>query len=87
MCPTAPFVQVLSVNVSIFTLTAIAIDRHKAILNPLRARSSKQASKIVIVVIWLFALILAFPIGYGLRVVDLTHFIISEYDGIHIIFF
>jgi leucokinin receptor len=36
MCPFCPFVQILSVNVSIFTLTAIAVDRHKAILNPLR---------------------------------------------------
>lgn len=37
MCPFCPFVQVLSVNVSIFTLTAIAIDRHRAILSPLRS--------------------------------------------------
>jgi len=36
MCPFCPFVQVLSVNVSIFTLTAIAVDRHRAILSPLR---------------------------------------------------
>lgn len=71
MCPFCPFIQILSVNVSIFTLTAIAIDRHKAILNPLRARSSKHASKIVIGVIWMVALILAAPISYGLRVVDL----------------
>lgn len=40
MCPFCPFVQVLSVNVSIFTLTAIAIDRHRAILSPLRFVSS-----------------------------------------------
>lgn len=72
MCPFCPFVQVLSVNVSIFTLTAIAIDRHKAILNPLRARSSKHASKIVIGIIWSMSLFLAAPISYGLRVVDLT---------------
>lgn len=72
MCPFCPFVQVLSVNVSIFTLTAIAIDRHKAILNPLRARSSKHASKIVIGIIWTMSLFLAAPISYGLRVVDLT---------------
>ncbi|XP_052133322.1 neuropeptide Y receptor type 1-like [Frankliniella occidentalis] len=36
MCPFCPFVQVLTVTVSVFTLTAIAIDRHRAILNPLR---------------------------------------------------
>jgi leucokinin receptor len=36
MCAFCPFVQVLSVNVSVFTLTAIAVDRHRAILYPLR---------------------------------------------------
>jgi leucokinin receptor len=36
MCPFCPFIQLLSVNVSVFTLTAIAVDRHRAILNPLR---------------------------------------------------
>lgn len=76
MCPFCPFVQILSVNVSIFTLTAIAIDRHKAILNPLRARSSKHASKIIIAVIWIMALLLGAPMSYGLRVEDLTF----EYD-------
>lgn len=79
MCPFCPFVQIVSVNVSIFTLTAIAIDRHKAILNPLRARSSKHASKIVIGVIWMFALLLAAPISIGLRVEDfLIQYDISE---------
>jgi leucokinin receptor len=78
MCPFCPFVQILSVNVSIFTLTAIAIDRHKAILNPLRARSSKHASKIIIAIIWIVAFLLAAPISYGLRVVDLTHYIYSK---------
>lgn len=76
MCPFCPFIQILSVNVSIFTLTAIAIDRHKAILNPLRARSSKHASKIVIGIIWTVALFLASPISYGLRVED----VIVMYD-------
>jgi len=79
MCPFCPFIQILSVNVSIFTLTAIAIDRHKAILNPLRARSSKKASKIIIAIIWVVSLLLALPISYGLRVVDLTHYVISEF--------
>lgn len=79
MCPFCPFVQYISVNVSVFTLTAIAIDRHKAILNPLRARSSKFTSKIIIGIIWIVSITLAFPIGYGLRVVDMEHVLISEY--------
>lgn len=78
MCKMCPFIQILSVNVSIFTLTAIAMDRHKAILFPLQARSSKQASKIIIAIIWLMAFLLAAPISYGLRVVDVTHYIMSK---------
>ncbi|KOB68507.1 Neuropeptide receptor A23, partial [Operophtera brumata] len=35
MCSFCPFVQALSVNVSVFTLTAIAVDRHRAIITPL----------------------------------------------------
>uniref|UniRef100_A0A336K8Z1 CSON001557 protein n=1 Tax=Culicoides sonorensis TaxID=179676 RepID=A0A336K8Z1_CULSO len=68
MCPFCPFVQYVSVNVSVFTLTAIAVDRHRAILNPLRARPSKYISKAVIVCIWMLAFILASPIAYSLRV-------------------
>jgi len=45
MCPFCPFVQVLSVNVSIFTLTAIAVDRHRAILSPLRLVSCLGKNK------------------------------------------
>lgn len=36
MCAFCPYVQMVTVNVSVFTLTAIAVDRHRAIINPLR---------------------------------------------------
>ncbi|XKL61860.1 hypothetical protein PGB90_001693 [Kerria lacca] len=68
MCPFCPFVQVLSVTVSIFTLTAIAMDRHKAILNPLRAYPSKYRAKICIVCIWTVAFFIALPMAIALRV-------------------
>lgn len=74
MCPFCPFIQVLSVNVSIFTLTAIAIDRHKAIVNPLRAKLTKNGYKIVIGIIWIISFSLALPMIYGLRVIQLTEF-------------
>ncbi|XP_050095735.1 neuromedin-K receptor-like [Anopheles aquasalis] len=68
MCPFCPFVQLISVNVSVFTLTAIAVDRHRAIINPLRARTSKNISKFVISAIWLLSFALAAPILFALRV-------------------
>uniref|UniRef100_A0A182PIA3 G-protein coupled receptors family 1 profile domain-containing protein n=1 Tax=Anopheles epiroticus TaxID=199890 RepID=A0A182PIA3_9DIPT len=68
MCPFCPFVQLISVNVSVFTLTAIAVDRHRAIINPLRARTSKNISKFVISTIWMLSFALAAPILFALRV-------------------
>ncbi|XP_030372116.1 RYamide receptor [Scaptodrosophila lebanonensis] len=68
MCGFCPFVQALSVNVSVFTLTAIAIDRHRAIINPLRARPTKFVSKFIIGGIWLLALLCAIPCAIAFRV-------------------
>ncbi|XP_034945758.1 RYamide receptor-like [Chelonus insularis] len=70
MCAFCPFVQVLCVNVSVFTLTAIAVDRHRAILNPLSARPSKLRAKTIIAGIWLLSAILAAPMAAALRVID-----------------
>ncbi|KNC29885.1 Neuropeptide Y receptor [Lucilia cuprina] len=68
MCGFCPFVQALSVNVSVFTLTAIAVDRHRAIINPLRARPTKFASKFIIGCIWLIAFTFAIPCAIAFRV-------------------
>ena len=78
MCPICPFIQIVSVNVSVFTLTAIAIDRYKAVLNPLQLRSTKNSSKVVILVIWGLSILLALPISYGLRVVYVNRIILSK---------
>ncbi|XP_053679889.1 substance-K receptor-like [Anopheles nili] len=74
MCPFCPFVQLISVNVSVFTLTAIAVDRHRAIINPLRARTSKNISKFVISAIWMMSFALAAPILFALRVQPVSYF-------------
>ncbi|XP_069686426.1 neuropeptide Y receptor type 1-like isoform X2 [Periplaneta americana] len=71
MCAFCPFVQVLSVNVSVFTLTAIAVDRHRAILNPLSARPSKLRAKLAIAGIWCVAGALAAPMAAALRVTEI----------------
>lgn len=72
MCAFCPFVQVVSVNVSVFTLTAIAVDRHRAIINPLRARPTKFVSKAIICSIWIASIAFAVPMAIALRVVNLT---------------
>ncbi|KAG0712748.1 QRFP-like peptide receptor [Chionoecetes opilio] len=68
MCAFCPFFQTVSVNVSIFTLTAIAVDRYRAIVHPLSAQPSKYRSKVVITFIWLFSVTLAIPNAIALKV-------------------
>lgn len=71
MCPFCPFVQVVSVNVSVFTLTAIAVDRHRAVLSPLSAPPTKLRAKVVIAFIWFLSLAMASPMAVALRVVQI----------------
>jgi hypothetical protein len=47
------FVKNLSVNVSIFSLTLIAIDRYIAVIYPLRAGVHKVVAIFVLAVIWI----------------------------------
>ncbi|KAL3171276.1 hypothetical protein MRX96_013503 [Rhipicephalus microplus] len=69
MCAFCPFVQVLSVNVSIFTLTAIAVDRYRAITIPLKARlNSRLTARVLIAVIWVASAMAAAPYAFALRV-------------------
>ncbi|KAF0774123.1 tachykinin-like peptides receptor 99D [Aphis craccivora] len=69
MCAFCPFIHVLSITVSVFTLTAIAVDRRQAILNPFAARTSKTQCLCVIALIWIAGLVLSSPMAYAQRVV------------------
>jgi len=68
LCPFCPFFQSLSVNASIFTLTAIAVDRYKAIMFPLRGHTSKATTKAIILIIWLVAAVLAVPMAISFQI-------------------
>ncbi|XP_071545319.1 substance-K receptor-like isoform X2 [Panulirus ornatus] len=72
MCAFCPFFQTLSVNVSIFTLTAIAVDRYRAIVFPLNARRSKFWNKVLLAFVWLASTFLAVPNAIALRVKHVT---------------
>ncbi|XP_035014679.1 gastrin-releasing peptide receptor [Hippoglossus stenolepis] len=62
-CKVIPFIQLTSVGVSVFTLTALSADRYKAIVKPLDIQTSTTTSSIVLraALIWLFSLVLAIP--------------------------
>ncbi|XP_014677510.1 PREDICTED: tachykinin-like peptides receptor 99D, partial [Priapulus caudatus] len=68
MCKLAPFVQTLSVTVSVVTLTAIALDRYVAVLYPLRPRMTRFTAKCLIAFIWLVGLASAVPTLFMLHV-------------------
>ncbi|XP_074863749.1 G-protein coupled receptor 83-like isoform X1 [Carettochelys insculpta] len=61
MCHISRFVQYCSLHVSTLTLTAIALDRHQVILNPLKQRMSLTRGALSVTVIWLMATCFSLP--------------------------
>lgn len=61
MCKLCPFLQHLSINVSIFTLVVIALDRYRGILWPLKGGYSKFRAKIHLMIVWFLATVVALP--------------------------
>ncbi|KAM6061439.1 uncharacterized protein VSU04_008985 isoform 2-T2 [Chlamydotis macqueenii] len=61
MCHISRFVQYCSLHVSTLTLTAIALDRHQVLLNPLKQRMSLTKGALSISVIWLMATCFSLP--------------------------
>ncbi|XP_077999626.1 RYamide receptor-like [Glandiceps talaboti] len=59
MCPITSFIKKMSECVSIFTLTAIGIDRYYAVMYPLKNRMSTSRPKRVITGIWSISLCLS----------------------------
>lgn len=55
------FFPIAAIFASIYSMTAIAMDRYMAIIHPLKQRLSSTQTRLVIGVIWVLALLLAFP--------------------------
>ncbi|XP_060106582.1 substance-P receptor [Heteronotia binoei] len=70
-CRFQNFFPVAAVFASIYSMMAIAVDRYMAIIHPMQPRLSATATKFVIFVIWLLALLLSFPQGYYANTVEL----------------
>ncbi|XP_058473353.1 substance-P receptor-like [Solea solea] len=63
-CSFHNFFPIAAIFASIYSMTAIALDRYMAIIHPLRQRLSSMKTRVVIGVIWMLALLLAFPQYY-----------------------
>ncbi|XP_070545422.1 QRFP-like peptide receptor [Ptychodera flava] len=58
MCPIVVFMQQVAVTVSIYTLTAIAIDRYLAVVRPLRAKSTFMRPAVINATVWFVSMLL-----------------------------
>ncbi|KAK2161483.1 hypothetical protein NP493_1579g00045 [Ridgeia piscesae] len=64
VCKLTPFVEGISVSVSVLTLLAISIDRLYAILRPMQARLLLSGRRVIVVLpaVWLVAIVIASPV-------------------------
>ncbi|KAJ0002187.1 hypothetical protein NQD34_001983 [Periophthalmus magnuspinnatus] len=69
-CRFQNFFPITAMFSSIYSMTAIAVDRCMAIIHPLKPRLSSTSTKGLIALIWFIALLLAFPQCYY----SVTHF-------------
>ncbi|KAF4078380.1 hypothetical protein AMELA_G00198620 [Ameiurus melas] len=60
-CKFHNFFPVAAVFASIYSMTAIAVDRYMAIIHPLKPRFSATLTRVVIACVWGAAVVLAFP--------------------------
>ncbi|KAB5546772.1 hypothetical protein PHYPO_G00075780 [Pangasianodon hypophthalmus] len=63
-CKFHNFFPVAAVFASIYSMTAIAVDRYMAIIHPLKPRFSATLTRVVIVCVWGAAVALAFPLCF-----------------------
>ncbi|CAF0726103.1 unnamed protein product [Adineta ricciae] len=72
LCKLAPFVQILSVDVSIYTLVVVSLDRYHVMLHPLKPKLSTRSAFIIFIIIWLIALGSSIPslIFYNVYFID-----------------
>ncbi|XP_060697808.1 substance-K receptor [Hemiscyllium ocellatum] len=79
-CRFQNLLPITAVFASIYSMTAIALDRYIAIIHPLKPRLSSSSTKLVIGVIWFLALALAFPQCFYARIVQSESRVICKVD-------
>nr|XP_055042608.1 neuromedin-B receptor-like [Misgurnus anguillicaudatus] len=74
-CKMIPVIQDTSVGVSVFTLTALSADRHKAIVNPMDIQSSGAVfwTCLKAIAIWIVSVLLAVPEAVFSQVVHMQY--------------
>ncbi|KAF7651833.1 hypothetical protein LDENG_00104840 [Lucifuga dentata] len=73
VCKTSGFVQGTSVSASVFTLVAIAVERFRCIVFPLRPKLTVLVAKAATVLIWVLAVAIMCPAAVALTVEQVPH--------------
>lgn len=71
-CHLVNFSLMISVYVSTFTLTAIALDRQYVLLYPLKPRITKRTGIVILVLIWVISFFLSLPYGIYTEVTEVS---------------
>lgn len=72
LCHLLNFSLMVSVYVSTFTLTAIALDRQRVLLYPLHPRMTRKRGMFALAFIWLLSICFAFPFGIYTNVAEMN---------------
>ncbi|UJR13599.1 hypothetical protein I4U23_000612 [Adineta vaga] len=75
LCKLAPFVQILSVDVSIYTLVAVSLDRYHVMLHPLKPKLSTKTAFLIFIIIWLVAFASSSPSLFFYNVYFITDYV------------
>ncbi|KAH9492670.1 putative G-protein coupled receptor 83 [Bulinus truncatus] len=70
---------ILTCYVSTYTLTSIALDRHRVVLKPLSRRMTRRCAVSVLFMIWITAICLSLPYGMYMRVRKVKFLITKEF--------
>lgn len=68
MCSLVPFVETVSLSVSVFTLTASTLDRFITVVIQSSTKMSKNAAKLIIFSIWGISIACSIPYGWDHRI-------------------
>lgn len=74
ICQLLPMVQAVSIFVSTFSLSAIALDRYKLVVMPHSAPLSTRAARNIAVVLWVVSVTVSLPYAHYMRLENYPQF-------------
>ncbi|CAG09719.1 unnamed protein product, partial [Tetraodon nigroviridis] len=84
VCKMSGFVQGVSVSASVFTLVAIAVERFRCIVYPLRPKPTLFVAQAAILLIWVLAVVIMCPAALALTVEQIpNHYMVYADDLNH----